>query len=422
VASSVSLGFPLYCDGMTWSSLLQRSFMGGAAAWDTNASASAVNPLGGVFGGLGNPLQVTQAGTPNMTVLVNAGYCAVPNATQGHGVYLFGQTAQGTLTVASNTSGSTRVDIIVAGVSDTGNSSSYCFVEIVEGTPGSGQPATPSASILLAAVTVASGASSITNSNITDKRAFTAAPGGILPAAAAALPASAPGQVAYNTTTGTLQRPNGSGGWTGLASGSAGISDVNTDTGTGLTPGNGSRYGWGIGYGSQGYGGWWFFGTYDADGQITDQIQEQFTADGATDFAIDAKWGLAVPEAAADGSSPSITNGQCRILLLLDGTILDSVCLRCAASGGTAQPGDAGSFTYYTSAILGTTPAAGTHTAVLAVQTQHTLSGTLSGAHVGDLASVGTSGAFGTLPAGFLSALTQENCYLRVAAVSASTP
>lgn len=425
--SSVNLGYPLWTDGSTWTSLLSRTFIGGAAVWDTNASATLANPLGGVFGGLGNPLQVTQEGTPGMGVLVNAGYCAVPHATQGYGIYIFGQAAQGTLTVAANSSGQTRVDIVIARVYDNANNTSYCDIEIVTGTPGSGQPATPSTSILLAAVTVASGASSIVNADITDKRTFTAAPGGVLPAATGTAVAG-PGQVVWNTTTGALQRSNGAGGLTGLGGG-AEIDDINTSTGVagsqGLNAGDGSPYGWGIGYGSQvyspgflGIGGTGFL----ADGVIAQQVRQAFTADGSTDYEITVKWGMAVPEAAVDSASPAVGSGQCRIIIMLDGTVLDTVCLRCAASGGTTQPGDAGSYTYYTSAILGTTPAAGSHTAALAVETEGTLSGQMSGAHVGNLASTGTSAdAFGSVPAYFTSALTQENCYLRVAAILATS-
>ncbi len=650
MASSVSLGYMAYSDGMTWTSLLQRSFVGGVAAWDANSSLTAANPLGGVIPGPGSPLAVTQEGSPGMAVLVNAGYCAVPHLTQGHGVYLFGLQSQGTLTVAANSSGATRVDIVIARVYDEGNNTSYCDVEIIEGTPGSGQPATPGTSILLAAISVASGASSITNSNITDKRAYTVAPGGILPASTAAAPPLSPGQLIWNTGTGALERltspvtqvftydtqgtysltipdstvstavqgwapgapgggsageggscgsgggeyaewdnfpispgdvlditvgapgtpseagsddstagtatavtyglstltanpgqpgtasapglggtgstapvhfdggpggygtgtehgggggggsggpgsagnpggdafggfggqgaypvpgggpggdggsineggfppytgPGGGGGatsgngaapgqgapgqvtvtclvqpsaLTALASADSEIASIDTSTGTqgsqGATPAMGSSaYGWGIGYGNTSYSGGYFGGGGDADGTVAAEIQQQFTADGATDFQIDVKWGMAVPEAAVDSASPSVTRGQCRIIIMIDSTILDTVYLSCAASGGVTRPGDAGSFTYYTSALNGTTPAAGTHTATLAVQTENTLSGQLSGAHVGNLASTGTSAdAFGSVPGYFTSALTAENCYLRVAGILAS--
>jgi hypothetical protein len=584
-----------------------------------------------------------------MSVLVNAGYCAVAHLTQGHGVYIFGPLSQATLTVAANSSGQTRTDLVLARVHDLGNSSSNCDVEIVTGTPGAGQAATPGTSLLLATVSVASGATSITNSNITDKRTYTVAPGGILPAATGAAPPVVSGQVVYNTSTGALERAatattytqtwtepgsytwfvpanslpprmqawaggsggggydgtdndsasgaggaeyaeepawegltvgqeivitvgaagaasgvsqanqtaggdttfslgatvlvhahagsagvnvnaqtvpggtgstntihfdggpggagdsqpgaagggggsggpgaagqaggtgsfpyggqgghpvpgggpggqgggdfgngrapsygpgggggggsgasNGSGGgepgaaaltWTiqptsltALASADSEISDVGTSTGTagssGLTPGDtASAYGWGIGYGSASGG--------NADGQVAPQISVTFTADGQTDFQVDVKYGIAVPEAAVDSASPSISKGQCRVILLGDGEPLDVVYLNCSATGGVTKPGDGGSWTYYTSAALGTTPPAGTHTITLALETESTRSGSLSGAHVGNLASVGTSAHpfGGVVPSYFTTALTAENCYVRVAGILAS--
>ena len=632
MASSQNLGYPAYVDGMAWSSLLSRQLAGGVAVWDTNASATAVNPRGGVLQGPANPLGVAPLATPGMSVLVNAGYCAVPHPTQGHGVYLFGLLAQGTLTVAANGTGSARTDIVIARVYDLGTASSYCDVEIISGTPGSGQPATPGVSLLLGTVTVAPSATSITAGNITDQRTFTVAPGGILPTTTAAAPPLAQGQIMLNTATGGLEtlappvtytvtittttdwvspftgnvyasligggagggggfqdnngngntqggsgggggefvagpvavtvghsypisigeggfrgdggsnaagtsaptagapgtvttftgdtvtltangglaggeaqtshpddgglggsgsiaaveQPGGAGGpgaWAhsatgggGGGSGSAGapggaghqsgaggaagpgggaggaggkyyddgasgtapggggggggadnwtywqaggdgangqvtltwtiqpaaltpvvttitsttstpheyLNLVNTDQGTGLNTGYRSGYGWGIGYGRGD-------GSLNCDGYLLPEIQVTFTADGRTDYQIDARWGLAVPEAAVDGTSPSIPKGQCRIVVTVDGRILDQVFLRCAASGGITQPGDSGSFTVYTSSQNGTTPSAGSHTVALAVWTVNTLSGRYSGAHVGDLASVGTS-------------------------------
>ena len=99
---------------------------------------------------------------------------------------------------------------------------------------------------------------------------------------------------------------------------------------------------------------------------------------------------------------------------------LDQVFLRCAATGGVTQPGDSGSFTVYTSGQNGTTPSAGKHTIILATETMWTQSGQFSGAHVGDLASVGTSPYpfGGALRSAYTAALVAEKCYLRVAGIS----
>lgn len=685
MASSVALGSPLWLDGMTWTSLLQRQFDGGAAVWDANTSSTAVNPLGGVFMGPGNPLEVTALASPAMSVQVNAGYVAITHPTQGHGVYLFGLRAQAALTVAPNTSGASRIDIVVARVHDSGSGSS-CDVEIIAGTPGAGAAAIPASSLVLAIVTVASGASSITSGNITDKRTYTVAPGGILPASASNVPALAEGQVTWDTSTGQLltlapavtesitfhtstawtcpdgvdeialaeaiaggggggggfqddgdqygatqggaggggaeyaaelnlavtpggeyevivgaagieghagtngssgsaaqnggagspstfagdettltanagqggeaggvNYPNaagqgghgstntihydggyggvggaggdvGSGGgggasgapgaaggnggtprgssYNGSSGGTAGpgggnggagagyggygasgsapgggagggyadsydywnaggtggggmvrltwvlqpaqlvslfttdsdvddIEVVSTSTGTsgssGVTAGSGSAYGWGIGYGSTTYtaGSRGSTGTgFDADGTIVPQIEVEFDADGQTDFQIDAKYQFAVPEAAVDSASPLISTGQCRVIVAIDGTVIDQVYLCCSASSGVTRPGDGGAFTVFTSAQRGTTPKSGTHVATLAVETMSTLSGQLSGAHVGNLKSVGTSVyPFGgsALPPGFTSALVAENCSLRVAGIMLAT-
>jgi hypothetical protein len=62
--------------------------------------------------------------------------------------------------------------------------------------------------------------------------------------------------------------------------------------------------------------------------------------------------------------------------------------------------------------------------ATLAVETLNTLSGQLSGAHVGNLASVGTSiYPFGgsALPSWFTTSLVAENCSLRVAGIMLAT-
>ena len=204
---------------------------------------------------------------------------------------------------------------------------------------------------------------------------------------------------------------------TALASADTEESTTGTSTGTvgsnGLTPGDtNSSYGWGIGYGSAS-------GT-DTDGTVAYEMQAQFDADGSTDFEISVKWGMAVPETSL-GASGTISSGQCAIVLLLDGTVLDTLNLRCAFTGGVAYPGDAGSFTYYTSASRGTTPGSGTHTATLAIRTQNSYAGGPGGRTSGTSPPRGrATDAFGTVSGTYLAALTAENCYLRVAGIAAS--
>lgn len=79
-----------------------------------------------------------------------------------------------TLSIAANSSGSTRIDTICIKV-DTGatpdaDASNVATVVVVQGTPGAGAPATPANHYKLAEVTVANGAVSIVTANIADSR------------------------------------------------------------------------------------------------------------------------------------------------------------------------------------------------------------------------------------------------------------
>lgn len=79
-----------------------------------------------------------------------------------------------TKTIDSNSSGSTRIDIIcikidTAATADA-DGSNVATVEVVKGTPGAGVPATPANYYKLAEVTVADGETEITDAEIADTR------------------------------------------------------------------------------------------------------------------------------------------------------------------------------------------------------------------------------------------------------------
>jgi len=112
-------------------------------------------------------LQVLATGTPDMQVHVQVGQCRTDDGT------IVTKTSITDLTVGANSSGNPRKDIVVMNNSGT--------ISIVQGTPapevGSPSPTPfppdiPASSILLAQIYVANGATSITNSNISDKRVF----------------------------------------------------------------------------------------------------------------------------------------------------------------------------------------------------------------------------------------------------------
>lgn len=432
MATSVSLGPPLWTGGLALNGLLARQLWAGPKTTDAG-TVGAVAPSGGVYPGGGEMKVTTGAG---LSVTVSAGYCCVPHPTPGAGAYIFGTMASQNLTIGANSSGSVRVDLIVARVFDLGTSSSSCDVEVVAGTPGSGAPALPSAAVRLAAVTVASGASTISSGSIADQRAHVVPAGCLLPiASAAAAPAAGTAQLMYNIATGLICQGTGTAG-TAAAVGYAGLAGqkvINTSAGQqGSTPGTPSSDPWGIGYGEidvstgggggggggKGGGGGGGGGTGgDTDGTIATQMAVTFAADGVSDYEFFWKWQLAVPAQAYAGGTATITAAGVTLLLLVDGSPVDSVSLLCAddplgTSGG-------GSASWYTSGLQGTTLASGNHTAQVAVETSgsYSATGPVSGVLMGDLAASGAT-VFGA--SGFYAHLVAENCLLRVMSVPAS--
>jgi len=197
VSSVYSAGYPVFVDGAYYPAALLREYDGGVSVYDAG-TASAVSPAGGVFGL--TDMQVS-AGSA-LTVTVNAGYCSVPN-TAGTGAYRFGLMQQATLAVATNSTGSTRKDYVLANVQDLGTTGSYAQVEYVTGTAS--YPAVPANSIILAAVQVPNGAASIVSGDITDERAQVVPPGCLIPISSlSAAPTVPTGTLMYDTGTGQL--------------------------------------------------------------------------------------------------------------------------------------------------------------------------------------------------------------------------
>lgn len=120
----------------------------------------------------GDQLKVSLSGS---TILANAGVCVVfPGGASESGPYICGFTTTqtvGTLTAAHATL--VRVDIVYVKVYDTdedGSGQRTAVVEKLDGTPGSGQPATPAGTLLLASINVPqSGGGAAT---VTDARTF----------------------------------------------------------------------------------------------------------------------------------------------------------------------------------------------------------------------------------------------------------
>lgn len=118
-------------------------------------------------------LAVAQHGTPNMSVDVAAGQCIIAGSTAFQFGYSCWNDATTNLVIGANSSGSTRIDLILARIHDNqfdaGGVNSFTL-EVLAGTPGAGVPATPVNSLCLAQVSVANAAASIVTANITDTR------------------------------------------------------------------------------------------------------------------------------------------------------------------------------------------------------------------------------------------------------------
>ena len=176
-------------------------------------TASSLVARGGVVLGMGGSLNVLQNGSPNMSVNVSSGQAYVPG-TEGtkQATYVCVNDATKNLTITAADGTNPRIDIIVAKVQDTlysGAVNSWSLA-VVTGTP-SGSPAIPTApanSILLAQVLVGAGVTSIVNANITDRRVYMAAAGGVIPCASNSRPDTTtvpPGTIIYEADT-TLHR------------------------------------------------------------------------------------------------------------------------------------------------------------------------------------------------------------------------
>jgi len=121
----------------------------------------------GVVPRVENECEVIEADTPAKEVVVQTGYVLI----KGHMYY---NNANKTLGVSDNTSGSTRIDRVVARL-DTADR--LVEIAILQGTPGDGAPALTQTSVTweisLAQLYLSDGYSTITNGDITNDRTFT---------------------------------------------------------------------------------------------------------------------------------------------------------------------------------------------------------------------------------------------------------
>lgn len=173
----------------------------------TNGSATSLIARCGVHRDLGGQLGVGQTGSPSMAVTVDTGAAWVPgteSATQGcYGVF---NDASVTLSITTAHATLPRIDIVQIRVRDSFYSgvNNDAVLDVKAGTPNSSPvaPAADANALVLAEVLVGAGVTSIVSGNITSKRKWLTATGGIMQANLTAdLPASSDigtGQVVYN--------------------------------------------------------------------------------------------------------------------------------------------------------------------------------------------------------------------------------
>ncbi|MFJ9771244.1 hypothetical protein ACIRVF_08365 [Kitasatospora sp. NPDC101157] len=331
MATQITTSVPLWLTGKTYDANSGTDLRNSAVTayfYDPGiAGGSNIGVLGGVVGGTG--LAVT-AGT-GMAVNVQPGSFVVPNtATPTAGGYVSTLPSSGTLTVQTADPSNSRIDIVVAYVSDVGTSSSFGAVQIITGVaaPTPSVPAAPANSITLAKVTVPAAASSITSGMIADQRPFTTTTGGILVAPKGTV-TGYPGQVAWDKPSGSFYHNNSTGAqqmkvlpWPPF---------ISTLT--------------------------YNFNWYGAETTVTSGT---ITTDGATDIQVFFKW------AAVSSNNPSTPNFNVQFRMYIDSTVLDNFFTpNCPTDNGIYA---GGSWSYYTSSATGDTPSAGTHTIKVTAQ------------------------------------------------------
>ncbi len=189
---------------------------------NTFGGISGVFPGGTSGGGLSNDCQVFASS--GMTVTVNGGHYAADRGSLG--AYLGMITGAVAVTHGSANVSNPRIDYVVIRTRDPGvdtGTTQSAYIQVLPGSPAA-VPTEPSnqmtsGDVLLAAVTIRANTSSVLSSDISDRRKFIAARGGIQPTNPlnASSAGSYEGDYRDNTATNALERWNGS-AWEVVAS------------------------------------------------------------------------------------------------------------------------------------------------------------------------------------------------------------
>ena len=156
------------------------------SAFTNSVSATTAGGAHGVMSP--NDLNVVQNGTPNMSVNVAAGRAFIRSGNASSiaaGVYAVMNDATVNVAISASDPTNPRIDLVVIQVRDTnyGEAASDARITVVTGTPAA-SPAVPSLAsfpnaLVLVQVAVAAATTTIVNANITDRRTYASAVGGI---------------------------------------------------------------------------------------------------------------------------------------------------------------------------------------------------------------------------------------------------
>jgi hypothetical protein len=180
-------------------------------------STDSLRARGGVNQQQGGRLAVQQASSPNMTVDVLSGNALIPGSEAAkQAVYGVQNDATKNVAITASDPSLPRIDLICFKVQDTVYSGAVNSSSIVAvtGTAASSPavPTAPANSITLAQIAVAAGVTSIVNANITDKRYFLSAAGGIATCTSTTRPATSnmqTGQFIFETDSQLVRRWDG---------------------------------------------------------------------------------------------------------------------------------------------------------------------------------------------------------------------
>lgn len=224
---------------------------------DTTASGTLAYDTG-VFPGYssGTVIQdcrIIQSSTASMTVQISPGNYQVGRANLG--AYLGAVTGNTNVTATGANGSNPRIDYVILRVREPvvdGTVTASVVPMVLAGTPAASPTESAAASqvtdgdIVLAAMTVRAGATSILQSDIADKRKFLSARGGVsIKSATDTSNGSFPGQWRDNTATNTLERWSGS-AWQPVATPATWLQYtprlIAAGTGTDISIGTGATY------------------------------------------------------------------------------------------------------------------------------------------------------------------------------------